>query len=177
AAPAQPHDEHAVPIARFDPPIPLRPDTLRRMVPAVSSRLHALKVVEAKGGGLFADSVLGVDEPGDTGGVGRPEISMGLGLPGLMVRVDGPGRLRATEKGFTWELRDGRVRPLSHYAIVSVVRRWFADLAAALRKEMGTDAPASPEDDDPGVVFDAVWSFVLATTVAAGHGGAFVIIP
>ena len=42
------------PIARFDPPIPLRPDSLRRMVPAVSSRLHALKVVEAKNGGLFA---------------------------------------------------------------------------------------------------------------------------
>ena len=40
-------DDHAPPIARFDPPIPLRGDTLRRMVPAASSRLHALKVVEA----------------------------------------------------------------------------------------------------------------------------------
>jgi hypothetical protein len=164
------------PIARFDPPIPLRPDTLRRMVPAVSSRLHAVKVVEAKSGGLFADSVLAVDELGEASGVGRPEISMGLGLPGLMIRVDGPGRLRATERGFTWELRDGRVRPLNHYAVISVVRRWFGDLAASLQKEHGV--PVAPgADDDPGVVFDAVWSFVLATTVAAGHGGAFVVIP
>jgi len=170
------------PIARFDPPIPLRPDTLRRMVPAVSSRLHAVKVVEAKNG-LFADSVLAVDELGEAAGVGRPEISMGLGLPGLMIRVDGPGRLRATERGFTWELRDGRVRPLNHYALISVVRKWFADLADGLRKEQGVAAPAgtiaasSAPEDDPGVIFDAVWSFVLATTVAAGHGGAFAIIP
>jgi hypothetical protein len=163
------------PIARFDPPIPLRPDTLRRMVPAVSSRLHAVKVVEAKNGGLFADSVLAVDELGEAAGVGRPEISMGLGLPGLMIRVDGPGRLRATERGFTWELRDGRVRPLNHYAVISVVRKWFAELAAALSKEQGVAVPSGEED--PGVVFDAVWSFVLATTVAAGHGGAFVVIP
>jgi len=164
------------PIARFDPPIPLRPDTLRRMVPAVSSRLHAVKVVEAKNGGLFADSVLAVDELGEASGVGRPEISMGLGLPGLMIRVDGPGRLRATERGFTWELRDGRVRPLNHYAVISVVRKWFGELAASLQTEHGV--PVVPgADDDPGVVFDAVWSFVLATTVAAGHGGAFAIIP
>jgi hypothetical protein len=148
-------------------------DTLRRMAPAVSSRLHAVKVVEAKNGGLFADSVLAVDELGDAAGVGRPEISVGLGLPGLMIRVDGPGRLRATERGFTWELRDGRVRPLNHYALISVVRKWFGELAAALRKEHG-DAGV---EEDPGVVFDAVWSFVLATTVAAGHGGAFVVIP
>ncbi len=170
--------DHTPPIARFDPPIPLRMDTLRRMVPAVTSRLHALKVVEAKGGGLYADSVLAVDEPTDAGGSGRPEISMGFGLPGLMVRVDGPGRLRATEKGFTWELRDGRVRPLNHYAVVSVVRRWFGEMAHKLLEETGPATPARPrDDDDPAVVFDAVWSFVLSTTVATGHGGAFVVLP
>ncbi len=164
------------PIARFDPPIPLRPDSLRRMVPAVSSRLHAVKVVEAKSGGLFADSVLAIDELGEAAGVGRPEISMGLGLPGLMIRVDGPGRMRATERGFTWELRDGRVRPLNHYAVISVVRKWFGDLAEAMRKEAAASGHVGP-DDDPGVVFDAVWSFVLATAVGAGHGGAFMIVP
>lgn len=166
------------PIARFDPPIALRPDTLRRMVPAVSSRLHALKVVEAKNGGLYADSVLAVDELGDTGGIGRPEISMGLGLPGLMVRVDGPGRLRATEKGFTWELRDGRVRPLNHYAVISVVRKWFSDLASSLLQETGAAAIVqATAEEDPAIVFDAVWSFVLATTVQTNHGGAFAILP
>lgn len=166
------------PIARFDPPIALRTDTLRRMVPAVSSRLHALKVVEAKSGGLYADSVLAVDELGDAGGVGRPEISMGLGLPGLMVRVDGPGRLRATEKGFTWELRDGRVRPLNHYAVISVVRKWFSELASALLQETGAAAIVrATAEEDPAIVFDAVWSFVLATTVQTSHGGAFAILP
>jgi hypothetical protein len=166
------------PIARFDPPIPLRADTLRRMVPAVSSRLHAVKVVEAKNGGLFADSVLAVDEMGDAGMVGRPEISMGLGLPGLMVRVDGPGRLRATEKGSTWELRDGRVRPLNHYALISTVRKWFSDLAAYLLDETGVvDMGNAHVGDDPGVVFDSVWSAILSSTVSAGHGGAFAILP
>ncbi len=166
------------PIARFDPPIPLRPDTLRRMVPAVSSRLHALKIVEAKNGGLYADSVLAVDELGDSGGIGRPEISMGLGLPGLMVRVDGPGRLRATEKGFTWELRDGRVRPLNHYAVISVVRKWFSDLASSLLQETGAaEIVRVTAEEDPAIVFDSVWSFVLATTVQTNHGGAFAILP
>jgi hypothetical protein len=171
-------DPSAPPIARFDPPIPLRPDSLRRMIPAVSSRLHALKVVESKNGALFADSVLAVDEMGDTAGVGRPEISMGLGLPGLMVRVDGPGRMRATEKGSTWELRDGRVRPLNHYAVISSVRKWFTDLARALLQETGASAAAElTGESDPAIVFDAVWSSILSGTVAAGHGGAFAILP
>ena len=166
------------PIARFDPPIALRADLLRRMVPAVSSRLHAVKVVEAKSGGLYADSVHAVDELGDAGAIGRPEISMGLGLPGLMVRVDGPGRLRATERGFTWELRDGRVRPLNHYAVISTVRKWFGELASSLLLETGSATAARlTQEDDPAIVFDAVWSFVLASTIAANHGGAFAILP
>lgn len=166
------------PIARFDPPIPLRADSLRRMVPAVGSRLHALKVVEAKNGGLYADSVLAVDDIGDAGTAGRPEVSMGFGLPGLMVRVDGPGRLRATEKGSTWELHDGRVRPLNHYAVISTIRRWFSELAGKLLEETGAQARAAGlGEDDPAIVFDSVWSFVLANTISTSHGGAFAILP
>jgi hypothetical protein len=166
------------PITRFDPPIPLRVDTMRRMAPAVSSRLHAVKVVEAKSGGLFADAVLAVDELGDMAAVGRPDLSTGLGLPGIMVRIDGPGRLRVTERGFTWELQNGRVRPLNHYAVIATVRQWFAELATALL-ERSKDAAggAAALDGDPAVIFDAVWSFVLATTVGASHGGAFVVLP
>jgi hypothetical protein len=168
----------APPIARFDPPIALRPDSLRRMVPAVGSRLHALRVVEARSGGLFADSVLAVDELGEGSAVGRAEVSVGLGLPGLMVRVDGPGSLRATERGFTWELRDGRVRPLNHYAVISVVRKWFGELASTLLRETGTGAvDLTAAESDPALVFDSVWSFVLSNTVATGHGGAFAILP
>ena len=175
---APPSGEAPEAIARFDPPIPLRADTLHKMVPAVASRMHALKVVQAPSGQLFADSIVGVDDGIENVPVGRPEVAMGLGMPGFMVRVDGPGRLRATEKGFTQELRDGRVKPVNHYAMVSVVRKWFDELGKRLLDETGTMGAANElSESDPAIVFDSVWSYTLATTVAVSHGGAFAVLP
>src|SRR6185369_7293056 len=60
----------------------------------------------------------------------------------------------------------------------STVRKWFADMAGSLLAESRRASDvATSVDGDPGVVFDAVWSFVLATTMSATHGGAFAILP
>lgn len=164
-------------VARFDPPFLLTDHVLRRLAPSVGSRGHALRVVE-EGKRLFADSIIGLADGSDPVSHGSHDLATGLGFPGLMVRVDGPGILRVTEKG-TWELRAGRIQPVHHYAIVSIVRRWFEDLAATFMEQTGTlaDAAAQADRGDATTIFDSVWSFVLSTTVQHRHGGAFAVLP
>ena len=164
-------------VARFDPPLPLTDHMLRRIAPSIGSRAHALRVIE-NGKHLFADAIVGVLDATEPVAQGSHDIISGLGFPGLMVRVDGPGILRVTEKG-TWELRAGRIQPVHHYAIVSVVRKWFEDLAGTFLEQTSTVIDADKYEDrgDAAAIFDAVWSFVLSTTVQAQHGGAFVVLP
>lgn len=166
-------------VARFDPHLPLTDHLLRRIAPSLGSRGHALRVVE-DGKSLFADGIIGVADGAEPVTHGSADVSTGLGFPGLMIRVDGPGVLRVTEKG-TWELRAGRIQPVHHYAIVSVVRRWFEELAATFMEQTSTlidvNADGVTDVGDAAAIFDAVWSFVVATAVQEHHGGAFVVLP
>ena len=89
---------------------------------------------------------------------------------------------RATEKGLTWELNTGHVKPVSHYAVLRCVQDWFSLqslwLVRDYREEAGADALREREGlGDPALVFDSVWSYVLANTIAEGHGGAFAVLP
>lgn len=165
------------PVIRFEPKIPLSDQLLRRIAPSVSSRMHALQVVESQKR-LFADAIIGIAGSGASAVTGSFDVSTGLGIPGLMVRVDGPGILRVTEKG-TWELRAGRIQPVHHYAILKVVRDWFQELAQSFLEKtsaVSSTAVAKPEGD-PSAIFDATWSFILSTAIGAHHGGAFVVLP
>jgi hypothetical protein len=168
-----------LPVVRFDPPLPFNDHLLRRLAPSVGSRGHALRVVE-EGKRLFADSVIGVMDSTDSVATGSHELSTGLGFPGLMVRVDGPGILRATELE-QWELRAGRIQKVRHYAIVSIVRKWFEELAGTFLEQTSAmsiaDMAEQADRGDAASIFDAVWSFVLSTTIGVQHGGAFVVLP
>ncbi len=174
-------ERHLRLVARFEPPILLSAQTLRRLVPSIPAGAHAL-CVEQRGDEHVATGVLSLRDATDVPQLGRPAVSFGLGLPGLTLRVDGPGQARATEKGLTWELHTGHVKPVSHYAILRAVQDWFSLLALWLvrdyRDEEGAEALREREGlGDPALVFDSVWSYVLAITIAGGHGGAFAIIP
>lgn len=164
-------------VASFTPKLPLNDQLLRRLAPSVSSRAHALRVVE-KDKQLFAEGILGLADGSEPVTAGSPDIAAGVGIAGLMVRVDGPGILRLTEKG-TWELRAGRIQPVHHYAILKAVRDWFRELSQTFLEQTSTvvDNHARPPDYDPSGIFDSVWSYVLATAVATHHGGAFVVLP
>ena len=179
--PAPSAEGHMGLVADLEPPVALTAQTLRRLVPSIPAGGHALFVVE-RGDDLLAEGVVSLRDATDVPQLGRPAVSFGLGLPGFTVRVDGPGQLRATEKGLTWELNTGHVRPVSHYAILRVVQDWFASLSLWLvrrhREEAGADAVREREGlGDPSLVFDSVWSFVLSATIAQGHGGCFVVLP
>jgi len=162
-------------VARFEPPLELTDQLLRRIAPSVSSRGHALGVVEHDRH-LYTDGILGLAEGSDAPQWGSPQLTSEAVVPGLMVRVDGPGILRVTEKG-TWELRAGRIQPVHHYAILRIVREWFAELSATFPAQAGGDADPRPHAYEPEAIFDSVWSSVLASALATQHGGAFVVLP
>ncbi len=182
--PAPAADGHVKLLARFEPPVTLTLGALRRLAPSVPLGLHALFVVEREGR-LDCDGIMAVHDANDVPQIGGPLVSFGLGLPGLSLRVDGPGQLRATENGLTWELRSGTIRPVYHYAVLAAVQQWFQLLALNLVDEYRSEASElttrvihqQEELGDPALIFDSVWSSILASTLAAGHGGAFVILP
>ena len=179
--PAPSAEEHMALVARFDPPVTLTAQTLRRIVPAIPAGSHALCVREA-GDELIATGVTGLRNSKSLPTPGRPSVSFGLGLPGFTLRIEGPGLARATEKGLTWELNAGHVRGVSHYSVVRPVSDWFNGVALRLVSEFrdtcGSEQLRERENlGDPSLVFDSVWAFVLASTVATGHGGAFVVLP
>jgi hypothetical protein len=83
-------------------------ESWRRLAPAASETDGALLVTE-RDGSLVCMGFMIVNDMGCAANIGRPEIvSVGLG-PSLIVRVDGPGRLRASELGFTLILARGRM--------------------------------------------------------------------
>lgn len=185
-------------VVRFEPQLELNDQLLRRIAPAVSSRNHAVQVAE-RDRRLYAAAIIGISDEQSSTSPGSHDVVQRDGIPGLMIRVDGPGILRVTEHG-TWELRAGRIQPVHHYERLKVVRDWFSELshtflertgsistldasaliAAALAAEARGDPPAESEnrsDRDAAALFSSVWSFVLSTAIAAQHGGAFVILP
>lgn len=179
--PAPASEEHLQLVARFDPPVTLSSQTLRRLVPSIPAGVHALCVREA-GDELVATGVTSLRDARSVARPGRPSVSFGFGLPGFSLHVDGPGKARATEKGLTWELHAGHVRTVSHYSVVAPVTRWFDRLSLRLIDEFRTTC--GPDElrerealGDPSLVFDSVWAHVLDATMARGHGGAFVVLP
>lgn len=168
-------------VARFDPPVTLTAQSLRRLAPSIPAGSHALCVRESCDE-LIATGVTGLRNSKEVPAPGRPAVSFGLGLPGFTLRVEGPGVARATEKGLTFELAEGRVRCVSHYSVARPVGAWFERLALQLvgdfRGACGAEEMRAREAlGDPTLVFDSVWAYVLASTIATGHGGAFAVLP
>lgn len=153
-------------------------ESLRRLAPAASETHGALLITERDGALLCTGSVV-VSDFGLSTKIGRPEMG-GVGRsPSLIVRVDGPGRLRATER-FTLVLDRARIRQVVDYGLVRQIEELWGDLAAqivagttrALGAETQKYFPGGPEQ-----FIHKAWSRVLATALDRHHGGAFVVLP
>jgi hypothetical protein len=155
-------------------------ESLRRLAPAVSETDGALLVTERDGVLLCIGSVI-LGDMGYGTKIGRPEIG-GVGRsPSLVVRVDHPGCLRATEF-FTLVLDGGRIQQVVPYNLVPQTQELWRHLAAQM-----VDSTASIYGEESRAFFGGThtlaqvihkaWSRVLATTIDKQHGGAFVILP
>ncbi len=156
-------------------------ESLRRLAPAVSETDSALLIKERDGVLLCIGSVI-VNDMGFSTKIGRPEI-VGVGQsPSLIVRVDGPGCIRATETGFTLVLDRGRIRQVVDYWNVQQIRDLWVNLATQM-----VDSTASIHGEESRKYFGGThslaqfihkaWSKVLTTAIDKHHGGAFVLLP
>jgi hypothetical protein len=172
-------------VARFDP-VPLHsPDVIRRLAPACTHPECALVIVEREGG-LFCDGVTNVGPMGYEWMPGYPGIA-GVGRPPMyLVTVRDPGHLITDGSyiGASYELRAGKIRPLSPYWAPAPVEALHREFAGHLKSEIiqraGSDAATlfGGVDGSPqtGGFFNML-SRILRVAVEARHGGAFVILP
>lgn len=156
-------------------------ESLRRIAPAVSETDGALLITECDDTLLCTGSVI-VSDMGFSTKIGRPEIS-GVGRnPSLIIRVDGPGCLRASETMFTLLLDRGRIRQVVNYGLVRQIKELWNHLAAQM-----VDSTALVHGEESRKLFGGsstlaqfihkAWSRVLATAIDKQHGGAFVVLP
>ncbi len=156
-------------------------ESLRRLAPAASETDSALLITEMEGQLHCTGSVI-VGDMGFSNKIGRPEI-VGVGRsPSLIVRVDGPGRLRVSEGFYTLLLDAGRIRQVVDYGLVPQVRELWDELAIEM-----ADVTAQVHGEESRKYFGGyhtlaefihkAWSSVLASAVDRRHGGAFVILP
>jgi len=156
-------------------------DSLRRIAPAASETDSALLITERDGALHCTGSVI-VNDMGFGTRIGRPEI-LGFGQPpSLILRVDGPGRLRASEDCYTLMLDGGRMRQVVDYRLVPQVQELWDALGAQM-----IDAIAQVQGEESrkyfggfhriGEFIHKAWSCVLASAIGRGHGGAFIVLP
>jgi hypothetical protein len=166
--------------ARFNTPID-DVGTMLRLAPSVEDTDAALIIAEVDGELRCAGSIL-VSDMGIGSRMGRPEIvSVGRGHT-LIIRVDGPGRLRATEQGITLILDRGRIRQVVDYILVSQVSELWKQLATRMINQTAAKLGEETRSLFKGTYTLAQrihksWSGVLATTIDKQHGGAFAVLP
>ena len=156
-------------------------DSLRRLAPAVSETDCALLVTERDGNLICTGSIM-VSERGFATKIGRPEIASVGQSPSLIIRVDGPGHLRASEIPYTLVLDRAQIRQVVDYFNVDQVRELWKELAEHMVGETTTFLGEESRKYFGGPwgleqLIHKAWSRVLATTVDRNHGGAFVVLP
>ncbi|MFQ5805021.1 MAG: putative sensor domain DACNV-containing protein [Phycisphaerae bacterium] len=156
----------------FGAPVPVDAATLRRLAPSIPNLNHALWIMD-RDAGLESKGIVSVVEDRAR----TPDIlfdsAFGGTKPGLLVRVMGPGHLRAS-LDWTWQWKAGNINQIRHFHWLSVVRGWMIGALVPILKA-AADEPAAnvflPQ------CISNVWAFIVESVVMGGHGGAFVIVP
>jgi hypothetical protein len=181
--------ESAWTTAHFASPVPLGdPDAIRRLAPAVPLGEFGLNVKE-QDGMLACTGCCVLHRPSASGAL--PEYDRPL--DSIMVRVDGPGRMRVSGPFPTFLYKAGRIAVLRRFIDVPCAAQWLTELTSTLVAGLTMSFEASAARNpgaalvdgvlDAGVVsriqfsVQYVWSCVLGTAVDLGHGGTFVVLP
>jgi hypothetical protein len=150
-------------------------NSIRRLAPSVDSHDRALLIVEEPVG-LVCDGIVAVTRPTH---LGPPQQGAWPRPEGLMVRVDGPGALHATEAGLTFVLRAGTVRNLIPYHLIDPVKSWLSQLSGTLlaRCLLPGDKGSHSGGTSLRMLLISLWADVLSSTLDLHHGGAFIVVP
>ena len=162
----------------FNPAIELDLATMRRLVHVAPRDRNALVVVE-DGPRLMLTRIISIDSTREVDHLGRPEYWTSYQIPvGLMITVEGPGALQASEAGLTLKLRAGRIEEAVSVVNVPGVNDWFRIVATDLleRAEQARFGAKTYFVGNTYMLIASVWSQVLSGCVSQRHGGAFVII-
>jgi len=116
----------------LNPAIELDLATMRRVVHVAPRDRYALVVAE-DGAQLMLTRIISIDSTQQVGHLGKPEYWTSYQSPvGLMISVDGPGALQATEGGLTLKLRAGRIEEAVPVVFVPGVRDYWRLLATRI---------------------------------------------
>lgn len=179
-------------VARFRYPVPITDVTdLVRIGPAFARQTCALWIAErADSAGecrLECLGLLNADTESQRIMVGYPD-SLATGAKTdlnqqsyLELSVAGSGHLRASF-GLLWEytLRGGRVRPTLSYAMAPPLAPIFAEIERIIRRRLANRYPDLPLPDyvlQNASEIKHLWTRLLDLTVAAQHGGTFLVLP
>jgi hypothetical protein len=162
-------------LARFSEPVVLRAvDDLRRLAPCAASHDLALEVCEVgEVNGQARVECCGIRMAHS--GEGSTEVcSTAIWArhvdPGLMIRVDGPGELRASEGNCVWDLRAGNLVQLGSVP-THPLPLWLDRLSARLA--------ANKEHHDKYInrTMHFAWNEVIHLASEMRRGGCLIVLP
>lgn len=155
-------------IANLSTPVPLESaEQLRKIAPAAASHDFALEVLESSRG--LECIAIRLAHTGD----GAVELFSAETwrkgtVPGLMIRVDGPGSLRVSELHGRWNLCAGVLRSIR----AGFLESWWKIACDAVQREL----PSLTESDAFLPIVNS-WSDLLLLTSERHKGGCFIILP
>lgn len=114
---------------------------------------------------------------------GRPEVWFSRSTPmGLLVRVDGPGELRASDGSYTLILRAGALRCVAHFTSIESIAVWLKELSESVYHDFLESSKRDLSGRfggkwSPLSQLDGLLSDIVGRAVESRHGGAFVVVP
>lgn len=168
-------------LVTFKPAIVLTKESLRRLAPAIHATQHALYVIEENdklkctGIMLLTSEVAGLE-------IFSSELALNTLPLGLMIRVDGPGQMRATEFYPTYELRESKIKQVKDYKAIQIINNWFKEIGNTLwfqslqAKEEIIKFGFNAKKRIPQIIA-SIWSYIIIIVIERKHGGTFLIMP
>jgi len=167
---------------RFDPPIPIDVEALRKLAAAFPTEASLL-VVDESPGGLVLIAAMSPHMASAGGRPGEPRLWDASRIGGLEISVDGPADLRVWEGVAGLHYRAGRVREMASFELESIGRGWLDDLGGRIVSQAASETgiPAAEKLFGGGKnatqLLGSVLNRGLGIMVGGGHGGALVMCP
>lgn len=164
-------------VLSFNPSVPIRTiEDIRKLAPCAGSHDFALQIMEngSYSAELECSRVVLSHSGWDAVELFKTSLWAAHFRPGLMIRVDGPGQLRVSESGSTWDLRGGNL--ISTWGSMAPIHdspSWLATVVS----NFSTGPAGSDEHAQIEHVIFSTWAELIQKSSEAGRGGCFVILP